>query len=144
MVFVEILKRFLGTTVLWFSYYQTIYTCDFDYKLRVDLTVQILLQVLLLLHLLKQDNFIIGMKYEPFYQPSLLAILQGRTTLLSYMTKKISAMIATSSMSLDQHIAMQKISPLLGTFKYHWKSSSKATFLSIEEPQGSIETYLVR
>ena len=88
MVFVEILKRFLGTTVLWFSYYQTIYTCDFDYKLRVDLTVQILLQVLLLLHLLKQDNFIIGMKYEHFYQPPVLAILQGRTTLLSYMRKK--------------------------------------------------------
>ena len=145
MVFVEILKRFLGTTVLWFSYYQTIYTCDFDYKLRVDLTVQILLQVLLLLHLLKQDNFIIGMKYEHFYQPPVLAILQGRTTLFDlYEEKRISAMIATSSMSLDQHIAMQKISLLLGTFKYHWKSSSKATFLSIEEPQGSIETYLVR
>jgi len=28
------------------------------------------------------------MKYEPFYQPPVLAILQGRTTLLSYMRKK--------------------------------------------------------
>ena len=145
MVFVEILKRFLGTTVLWFSYYQTIYTCDFDYKLRVDLTVQILLQVLLLLHLLKQDNFIIGMKYEPFLSATCIGNTAGQNNFIDlYEGKRISAMIATSSMSLDQHIAMQKISPLLGTFKYHWKSSSKATFLSIEEPQGSIETYLVR
>ena len=40
------------------------------------------------------------------------------------------------------YVYAKKNSCLFGTMNYHWKSCLQSNFYSIEEPQGSIETYL--